>query len=177
MIPIPSSLALKLIAGACAVLMLALLVHDRNRWKAKTEHYSELLSAERAANGATVANYRAAAERARRADAENLVRVRAEQEEINERTANDFESRIAVARARADELQRQAGSAAADPRGGGAAPLPGLSVSAEGVAQAAGEDRLPESERLIATEQAIQLDELIKWVRSQAKVNMTGETP
>ena len=36
----------------------------------------------------------------------------------------------------------------------------------------ASENRLPLDERLIATEQAIQLDELIKWVRAQAAVDL-----
>ena len=42
MVPIPSSLVLKFVAGLCAVLLLVLLIHDRNRWKEKTEHFSTL---------------------------------------------------------------------------------------------------------------------------------------
>jgi hypothetical protein len=174
MIPLPGQLSLKLIAGIACALLLALLIHDRNRWKAKTAHYSELLSAERAAHAATVVNYRAAAERARHADAANAARVKGEQAAINERTAYDYESRIAVARASAERLRWRAG-AQADPRRGGATPVPGLSAAAEGTAQVAGEDRLPQSDRLLATEQAIQLDELIKWVRRQTEVDMEGE--
>ena len=174
MIAIPHSLALKLVAAIGCVLMLTLLIHDRNRWKAKTAHYAELLSGERAAHSATVANYRLAAEQARRSDAENAARVKAEQAAINERTAYDFTTRIAAARARAGELRRRARATEADPGGGGAAPVPGLSAPARGAAQAAGEDRLSQQDRLIATEQAIQLDELINWVRSQAKVDPTG---
>ena len=170
MIALAKGVPLKLVAAILAALMLALLVADRNRWKSKTEHYAALVSAERAAHGATVANYRAAAERARREDAENLARVRASQAAINERTRDDFESRIAAARARADQLHRQANPARADPGGGGAAHLPGLPAAAGGVAEAAAEGGLPDSDRLVATEQAIQLDELIKWVRSQAQV-------
>ena len=54
--------------------------------------------------------------------------------------------------------------------------MPGLSAAAGGPAQASGEDRLPASAeeldwRLTATEQAIQLDELIKWIKAQAKVD------
>ena len=37
--------------------------------------------------------------------------------------------------------------------------------------QAAGEDRLPSADALVATEQAIQLDELIRWVTRQAQVD------
>jgi hypothetical protein len=53
--------------------------------------------------------------------------------------------------------------------------VPGLSAAAEKPAQAAGEDRLSQSDQLIATEQAIQLDELIKWVRAQAAVEQSRD--
>ena len=174
MISIPDRLSLKLVAGIVCALLLALLVHDRNRWKAKTERYSSLLSAERSAHSATVANYRAAAERALRQDAANAARVRAEQAAINERTAHDYESRIAAARARAGSLQRQAG-ARANSGGVRAAPVPGLSAAAQGAAQGAGQDRLSDAAALIATEQAIQLDELIRWVRAQSKVDPNND--
>jgi hypothetical protein len=186
-IAIPHTLALKLVIAAGCALMLTLLIHDRNRWKAKTAHYAELLSGERAAHSATVSNYRAAAEKARRQDAENLSRVKADQAAINERTAHDYTSRIAAARARFDELQRNAG-AAANSGSRGAAPVPGLSAPARGASESASEDRLPRPEHcpraeivplgandaLIATEQAIQLDELIKWVKAQSSVDPNG---
>jgi hypothetical protein len=164
MIAIPRRLAMGFAVAFGCALMLALLIHDRNRWKAKTEHYATVLAAERSAHSAAVANYRAAAESARNADLANAARVKAEQAAINERTANNYESRIAAARARADELQRQARAAQADPGSGGTAPVPGLPASAQGAAQGASEDGLPRSDALIATEQAIQLDELIKWI-------------
>jgi len=170
MIPALDRLSLKLVIGIAAALMLALLVSDRNRWKAKTAHYSDLLAGERAAHAATVANYRAAAERARREDAANAARVKASQAAINERTASEFETRIAAARARAGRLRDEA-LARADSGAVGAAPVPDLSTSAPGVAEAAAQDRLSHSERLIATEQAIQLDELIKWVKRQSMVD------
>ena len=170
MIAIPPGLSLKLIVGIACALLLALLVHDRNRWKGKTEHYAALLSAERSAHSATVANYRAAAEQARNSDAANAARVKADQAAISERTSNDFESRIAAARARSERLRSGAGSAAADTRSGGAAPVPAVPTAAEGTAQGAGEDGLPQADQMIATEQAIQLDELIKWVERQAAV-------
>jgi hypothetical protein len=64
--------------------------------------------------------------------------------------------------------------AAADPGAGGTAPMPGVPASTRSAAQAAGENRLPRPDRLIATEQAIQLDELIKWLRRQATVDNNG---
>jgi hypothetical protein len=173
MIPLPDRLAMKLIAAIGCALLLALLIHDRNHWKAKTADYAELLAAERGAHSATVAGYRAAAEQARAADAANAARVKAEQAAINERTADDFQNRIAAARAAARRLQ-PGPVAATHPGRGGAAPVPRLPAAAGGAAQAAGEDGLPQSERLIATEQAIQLDELIQWVRAQVNVEVSG---
>jgi hypothetical protein len=175
MIPVPSTLALKLVAAVCALLSVALLVQDRNRWKSVAALRQEQLVAERSAHNATVANYRAAAERARREDAQNLARVKAEQAAINERTLDDYENRISAARTHAERLRSHAQSAATSPRGGGAAPMPRLPGSAEGTAQAAGQDGLSYADRLIATEQAIQLDELIRWVEAQGKVSPDGK--
>ncbi|MBA3577220.1 MAG: hypothetical protein H0W39_06385 [Sphingomonas sp.] len=173
MIPLASNLALKLVAGLCALLALALLVNDRNRWKATASLRQQQVAAEAAAHAATVANYRAASDRAREADAANAARVKAEQGAISERTENDYESRIAAARAHHERLQRQARSTA-DSGTGGAAPVPGLPASPRAAAQGSGQGRLPHPEALIATEQAIQLDELIKWVRAQAGVTVSG---
>jgi hypothetical protein len=61
MTPALDRLALKLVIGLGCLLLLALLVQDRNRWKAKTAHYAEQLAGERAAHVATIANYRTAA--------------------------------------------------------------------------------------------------------------------
>jgi len=175
MTAIPPGLSLKLVVAIGCALLLALLIHDRNRWKSTAALRQQQVVAEKAAHFATAANYRAAAEQARRQDAENLARVKASQAAINERTRDDFESRIAAARARVGELRQQAGRAAADTGRGGAATVPVLSASAPGASEAAGEDRLPDFDALIATEQAIQLDELIKWVRRQAGVRASGE--
>ena len=196
MIPIPfpipkltlNAFALKLIIGIACALLLALLIHDRNRWKAKTSQYVQLLAGERAAHKATVSNYRLAARQARQADAANIARVEAEQSAINERTSHDYQSRIAAARAAAGRLRGEPGAGAGSGAGGDA-PVPGLSAAAGGAAQAAGEDRLPGPDRrvdvregrlgpgdaLIATEQAIQLDELIRWVRAQSQLRVSDQ--
>ena len=174
MIPGAERLILKLVIGIGCVLLLTLLVQDRNHWKAKAVRHAELLAGERAAHDVTVANVRAAVERARLADAANAARVRAEQNAINERTRDDYESRLAAARAAAVRLRRPTAAAAASPGGGRGQAVPGLPAAAEGIARAAGEDGFPDADRLIATEQAIQLDELIKWVRAQAKVETEG---
>jgi hypothetical protein len=143
---LPGTTTLKLAIGILCALALALLIHERNRWKATATLRQQQVAAQKAAHAATVANYRAAAEQARQADAANAERVRRAQARINERTADDFESRIAAARARSRQLQRQAGSTAADSGAGRAAPVPALSAAARTADQAAGEDRLSASE-------------------------------
>jgi hypothetical protein len=177
---IPASWLYRILGAALAAAALLWLVQSRDHWR-NTARANELrFQQEQAAHAATVANYRAAAEQARLDDAANLARVGADQSAISERTANDFETRIASARAAAVRLREQAAAPAADPGAGGGAPMPGVPAAAGTVAQAAGEDRLPQSDRLLATEQAIQLDELIKWVRQQHAVrvdSMSGERP
>jgi hypothetical protein len=177
---IPASWLYRILGAALAAAALLWLVQSRDHWR-NTARANELrFQQEQAAHAATVANYRAAAEQARLDDAANLARVRADQAAISERTANDFETRIASARAAAVRLREQAAAPAADPGAGGGAPMPGVPAAAGTVAQAAGEDRLPQSDRLLATEQAIQLDELIKWVRQQHAVRVdskSGEGP
>lgn len=167
---LPSALLLKLVAALAATLMILLLVQDRNRWKARAALRQHQLVAEQAAHRGTVAEYRAAAEQARKADAANAERVRRAQAMINERTSDEYEMRIAAARARAGGLQRPQRSAAADPGAGRAAPVPGLPAATGDPSETSGEERFPVADRLLATEQAIQLDELIKWVRRQHEV-------
>ena len=163
------------IAGLAVSLALGVLLviekGETRHWRKESGRFEQLYAQERAALSGTVANYRAAAEQARESDAANAERVAAEQRQINERTTNDFEARLAAARLSAQRLREQTASAAADPRAGGAAPVPGLSAAPGGPHDAAGEDRLPQSDALTATEQAIQLDELIKWVKAQAAVD------
>ena len=172
MIPLPNiSFAAAARLGGVLLVALALtfLVHDRNHWKGTAELRQQQLAQTKAAFDQTVAGYRAAAAQARVADAANAARVKAEQSAINERTEDEFQTRIAAARADARRL-RDNQAAAANPRSGRAASMPGLPTPASGIAQAASEDRLSESDRLIATEQAIQLDELIRWVGQQHSI-------
>src|SRR4029453_12681572 len=119
MIPGLDRLTLKLIFGIACALALALLVHDRSRWKAKTAHYVEMLSAERAAHAAAVANVRAATEQARQADRANVERIKALQSAINQRSESDYERRIADARAAAaaGRMRGEQPHAPADPGG------------------------------------------------------------
>jgi hypothetical protein len=165
---------LKLIVGIACALALALLVHDRNRWKAKTTHFAELLSAERGAHAATVANVRAASEQARKADQANVERVTVRQSTINQRSDYDFEKRLTDARIAANRLRNEQSPRPDGAGARGATPVPSLPSGAESAAEAAGQDRLSLADQLIATEQAIQLDELIKWVKAQGAVDNQG---
>jgi len=162
------------IAGIAASMGLAALLAmqwvQTRHWRARSAELEVLYRQEQASLAATIANARAAADSARAADRANADRVIAEQRAITERTHDDYETRVAAARAHAERL-RLASQAAADLRAGGTASMPGVPTTAGSAAQAANEGRLPPADALIATEQAIQLDELIKWVRRQAAVD------
>jgi hypothetical protein len=160
-----------LAASVCLALLLVLQKGETRHWKKESSQYEQLYANEHAAFAGTAANYRAAAEAARASDAANAQRVFAEQQSISQRSSNDYETRIAAARSLAQRLREQAAASPSHPGAGGAAPVSGLSVASRRAAEGAGEDRLPETDALTATEQAIQLDELVKWVREQAKVD------
>jgi hypothetical protein len=167
------------IAGIAASLALGVLLliqkAETRHWKKESASFEQLYHQEQAAFSTTVADYRAAAAQARAADQTNVNRVAAEQATINRGTANEYEARLAAARADAAKLSsgrlRLSGQAAADPRARGDASVPGLPAAAGRAAQAAGQDGFPQDDRLTATEQAIQLDELVKWVKAQAAVD------
>jgi hypothetical protein len=129
------------------------------------------LGAEQAAHRASALNWRMATATALAADLQNRVNKERAQAEESRRVADDFEVRIADARARAAALGVRGQAAAADQSGGGNAPVPGLPDPARLADAAPGQDRLSTADALIATEQAIQLDELINWVAAQARVS------
>ena len=162
------------IAGIAAALALSILLlvqkGETHHWKKQSASFEQLYREDQAAFATTVANYRAAADQARAADEVNSRRVAVEQRIITERTSYDYETRLAAARAAAQRLRGQP-ETAADSGARRSAPVPSLSAGPRGAAQAAGEDGLSRPDALTATEQAIQLDELIKWVREQVEVD------
>jgi hypothetical protein len=97
------------IAGLAATVALAVLLvvarTDARHWRKQSGQFEQLYHREQAAFADTVANYRAAAATARAADEANATRVATEQRAINERTADDFEARLAAARAAARRLR------------------------------------------------------------------------
>ena len=169
------------IAGLAAAVALAVMLlvqkGETRHWRKQSGQFEQLYRAEQVAFARTVAGYRAAAEAARAADRAAADRVRAQQRAINERTIHDYEARLAAARDRARRLQLAAAAPAADPCRRGAAPVPALSAPACGADPAAGENRFPAGDTLLATEQAIQLDELIRWVNRQARIDPNAPPP
>jgi len=161
------------IAGIATGITLSILLlvqkGETVHWKKQSAGFEQLYRKEQSAFATTVASTRAAAVQARAADLANASRVAAEQAAINERTTNDFEARLAVARVAAARRLHIDPEAAA--RAGGDSSMSGLPPAAGSPAQGAVKDRLPNPDALTATEQAIQLDELIKWVRAQAAVD------
>jgi hypothetical protein len=143
------------------------------------------LEAERAAHRQTVADAQAAAKWAQDAAEDNARRVAAEQARATERIVDDYQDRLLAARARAAEFGRmQQARAASDTRRADATHLPGPAAAASRAGAASGEARLSDAgvsglgavlpmtlaERLIATEQALQLDALIDYVLAIAAI-------
>jgi len=163
------------IAGLVVTLGLGVLLilqkSESRHWRKQSAQFEQLYRGEQAAFAGTVANYRAAAEQARAADKAAAERIAAEQRAISERTNDAFQTRLADARSRAERLRLEASAAATDSRARGKAAMPRLSAAPGRPDQTSGQDGFPAEDRLTATEQAIQLDELIKWVRDQAAVN------
>lgn len=170
----------KILAGASAVLLLVACFcfwqwqDTRGDWFES----QDALRRERLAHRITAANFRIATAEARIADRENAARVEAEHSDISERISDDYEARLADARARAERLRdelRARGSAPADTGGGRTAPVPGLSDAAGGADGAACDIGLSVAERLTATETAIRLEALQEWARGVAAIDVNGE--
>ena len=159
-------------------MLLILAKADGHRWRTQSANFERLYRAEVTAHAADTAAVRAATEKARQIDRANAARVARAQSGINERTANEFEARLADVRARAQRLRlRPDPGNSADQGRFGSARVPVLPTAAPGTDEAAGEERLSGDDALIATEQAIQLDELIKWVRAQSAIDRAGANP
>jgi len=164
-----------LAVSLCLAILLIIQIGEAHHWKKESGQFEQLYRGEQSAFTTTVANYRAAADSARAADRANADRVAAEQRAINERTVNDYETRLTAARVRAEQLRLEAASSPTDRRNRRSPAMSGLSAPAGTVAPGPGEGRLPAADALTATEQALQLDELIKWVKAQAKVDPNAE--
>jgi hypothetical protein len=128
--------------------------------------------ADQAAFAQTVANYRAAAAQAEAEDKANAARVKAQQDQISKEQSDEYQKRIADARARAERLRSQGSAGGSNPGSPAKPGVSGLPAPAPGTPESS-PDGLP----LLCTEQGIQLDELIKWVERQAAVDPNTEAP
>lgn len=127
--------------------------------------------AERSAHRESAIGWQLATATATALDLANKAQAERRQAEETRRISDDYEARIADVRARAAaSLRSQA--AAADQGGRGSPPVPGLPDPALVADAAACQGGLSAADALIATEQAIQLDELINWVEAQAAVGV-----
>jgi hypothetical protein len=163
---------LGLALGLALGFLLVMQKGETRHWEKESHRFEQLYRLEVAAHQADLVTYRDAVRRAEEADKANAQRVVAEQAAINSTRGSSYETRIAAARARARGLPH--GPSGDHQSGPGAAPVPGLPAAAGGAPEGADQDGLSADDRLLATEQAIQLDELIKWVRQQHGVDING---
>ncbi len=105
-------------------------------------------------------------------DRANVRRVVSEQARITEERTHAYRNRIATLDARVAELRRAKGKAGNG--GGAAAGMPSAGDASGGSDAAAGGDGFSLELRAVATAQAIRLDELQKWVKSQGQVDNSG---
>lgn len=158
------------LAMAFAVANLLLIQKGETRhFRKESARFERLYRDGEAARAQLVADLASAAAKARTEDQANAARVAEAQNAINRSSLNDFEARIADARARAERLRPQPNAEGRGPTGNPS--VPGLSIATGTAAQGAGQNGLSQSDQLTATEQAIQLDALIKWVRAQAAID------
>jgi hypothetical protein len=189
----PSWLTLKLAgyvgAGLAVLLFVGLALHWKSTMTARGEQLATICAATRAAAdspklpcvqvpqqiaalGATIINVRAATAKAEANDKANAQRVQAQQSQINQESSNAYEARLADARAAAQRLRDQLAAQTHSGRSS-ASPVSSVPSPAGGPAQSS-QDGFSIDDRLTATEQAIQLDELIKWVKKQHTVDVSG---
>lgn len=98
-------------------------------------------------------------------------RVERAQVAINEEVSREYQARIADARRRYDALRLRPNSTAGAGAGRGATGLPVLPAASGRADGAAGYQGLSLSERLIATETSIRLEELQGWLTQQLAVD------
>jgi hypothetical protein len=141
---------------------------EARHWKKQSARYETLYTRDHTAFGRTVLNYRAAAAKAEAADRANSARVKAQQDLNSQEQSDDYEARLAAARA---EYQRLRGASSGNLSGPSGAYLSSVSAPSSGSGAASGQDGLPLSDKYLCTAQSIQLDEIIKWANAQAAID------
>ena len=125
---------------------------------------------EKAAHELTIANVRAAAEKARADDAAHARRVERDQNHVSEEVSRDYQDQLVDLRRRYDALRVRLGKTPADPGSAEGEAVPGLSGPSPGSDGAAGQDGLPAEDALIASEIALRLKALQDWIKGQLEV-------
>lgn len=160
-------LGTKLAGGAAALLLVLLIVSmgETRHWRKKTANAEQRVALEKAGHQITKTTYRQAQADADAAQKLANQKIEDARASLSREIARDYEKRLADARARAEFLRRDT-----PPRTNAASParhdpVPGPAGPAAGADGAAAQAGLSDADRLIATEQAIQLEELQRWVR------------
>lgn len=155
-----NALALKLVAGVAALLLLVVLVQDRNRWKAKAASLTVQIAADRK-------TYESAQREAAEKNRALVARIKAEQDRITDEVSDDYEKELAdLRRTLAVRLRGQ------NPSSGGAPRSPGAGVPGQtpGGADEASRVCIPTGQYVRGAETELQLDRLIDWVERQSQV-------
>lgn len=164
----------KVIAGGIVLIALLFMLHVRTNQRDAARN---LARDTQSAFDKTVADYRTKAEIARRQDIENVARVQAEQATITQKVSNDYQVDLAAARARADALRVRLSASSGN---SGVSGKPGVSEASNATSRpdaTTPQNGLSVSERLIATEQAIQLAALQRWIVEQSTVEVKAKAP
>jgi hypothetical protein len=174
----------RLIAAAIPIIVLSimLVVRTGQRNHARLERDAARAEVGRVVAEAArfAADVRATAERVRSTYAANALRVEREQSQVTEEVSHEYQTRIVDLNRRVAALRlRAAGASGANPGGAAGDRYPALPDAAGGSDAAAAQAGLPApgglplDDAITATEQAIQLDELIRWVQRQAAIVRT----
>lgn len=156
--------------GILAAFLMLWHIHSGWERKAYNDAYNAGWAVEHKAHEQTIANYRAAAEEAKRRDHENVVRVQTEQQAITEKVTNDYQSKLADSADRYERLRAKASGYLSHPAS------PGVPETRDTTCRAvAGTDceAIPPLLKA-AQDNTDQLLALQAWVRAQSVVDTTG---
>jgi hypothetical protein len=159
------------IVGGLGCLILGFMLHQsQGQTRAangRSAAWEALFHKEQSAFRETIANVRRATAQAKADDAAHALKVERDQTNRTQEVSSEYQARLADLRRRYDALRMQPGPAKVglgNSGGGGAAPVPGLPEPAGGPDAAAAPDRFN------AEANALQLEELQRWIREQQAV-------
>lgn len=168
------------VAGLALLCLLSILIAVRT---GERDQARRALADERQAAALFAEQVRGTAARIRADMAARTIDVERRQSKITQEVSSAYQARIHDLDRRVAALRVRGGTSGANSGGSDrAARLPALPAAAGGPDAAAGEDRLPADpfdalrtgDAVLATEQAIRLEELQNWVRRQREVEPPG---